>query len=137
MIDFPQLNRASSRLTIKGFLYHNNRILNSVMGRDEDKSMLKCFNYIMLTGANLKGLKNVDPTNFLRMIRRISRSESRIRDVLIFKKWVKDAVKLSKLSLNVVDKIGVCKHCSKLPEATICSIYFVCSSCKIVFKVGQ
>ena len=135
MIDYPQLNRNLSRMPIKGFLYHNNKIYNAIKGKDDERSMLKCFNYILLLGAQIKCLKPVDKQFFMRMLRGIARSEARVRDSIIFKSWKKESVNITKMATKVIHKIDLCCSCAEIPVQTICSKFFVCYSCNIVFKL--
>ena len=134
MLDYPQLNKPGSRMPIKGFLYYNNLVLNSVKGRNEEQSMIATYRYILRKNSQFKGLPQLEKSLFLKVLRGLLRSESRLLELKIIKECGDQARLLKKWTVKTMREVMPCRVCLQLPKLSIASEYYYCCSCKILFK---
>ena len=97
--------------------------------------MVSSFNYILKAGAKLNGLRSVEYNKFFRLMRGNTRPETRILNIKIFKKWKKESEMIKNMGIRIINKVEQCSSCKEVPVQTICSKYFVCLYCRIVFKI--
>ena len=110
MLDFPQINKPLSRSPIKGFLYYNNSILNSVKGRNDENSMIRIYNYIYIKNSRLKGLKKIPGPLVLSPLRGVLRSEARVVDMEVFKRWNKELTLVQNCRTQFISKVCPCEE---------------------------
>ena len=109
-------------------------LLNSVKGRNEEQSMIATYRYILRKNSQFKGLPQLEKSLFLKVLRGLLRSESRLLELMIIKECGDQARLLKKWTVKTMREVMPCRVCLQLPKLSIASEYYYCCSCKILFK---
>ena len=134
MIDFSIVG-TNFRNPVLKFPYYLNQVLNLVKGKDPVFSMQRAFNYILQNFGSMKGLKPLPGKNFQRMLRCILQKEARLLENNSLKKWNHDITVVKNTQVIQIEFLRNCSKCGTLPSTTICTIFFLCKICRIVYQV--